>query len=172
MINLGMFFNRTLNVGNIFFTGHEREEATFATVVTENPVEYGANVTDHAYIKPIVLKVRPFVSELPAYSLSPEGIFNAFKDTSDALDVVYQLMVKRQVIDVKCNIGFFPGMMITEMTPMSDLENLTTIPIELTLQQIIFDGDPSYQDPFESQYKNMVNRGALQLLEELEELVI
>ena len=172
MINLGLFFNRTLNVGDIYFTGHDHEDATFSVEVTENPVEYGANRADMMIVKPITLRVRPFVSELPAYSFTPTGLFNAFKETSDAIDVLYQLMVNRQVIDVKCNIGFFSGMAITEIRPTSDNDNLTTIPLEITLKQIIFTSDPNYIDPFESQYKNMVNRGALELLESLSEIAV
>ncbi len=172
MINLGLFFNRTLSIGDIYFTGHENEEATFSVTVTDNPVEYGANTVDNMFINPIILTFQAFVSEIPAYTFTPEGLFNAFKETSDAIDVLYQLMVSRQVIDVKCNIGFFPGMAITEIRPSSNNDNLTNIPMQITLRQIIFTNDPSNQDPFESQYKDMINRGALELSEFLAGLII
>jgi hypothetical protein len=172
MINLGLFFNRTLNIGDIYFTGHESEEAVFSTTVTDNPVEYGANTVDNIFINPILLTFNAFVSELPAYTFTPQGLFNAFKETSDAIDVLYQLMVSRQVVDVKCNIGFFPGMAITEIRPISNNDNLTTIPMQISLKQIVFTNDPSYQDPFQSKYKDMVNRGALELAEFLAGLIV
>ena len=172
MINFGLFFNRVLGIGNIFFTGHDSENATFSADITKVPVEYGANVVDNIVIQPIEITFNAFVSELPAYSFSFEGLFNAYKATSDAIDVLKTLMVSRQVVDVNCNLGYFPGMAVKEIKPLSDMDNITTIPLQITMAQINFVGSNGAQDPFESQYKDIINRGALQLAESLEEYLV
>ena len=129
MISLGLFFGRKLQVGNIFFDGHVSESSSFPLQVTSNPVEQGANVVDNMVVSPFTLEVSAFISETPVFSLGLDGLFNQFKRTSDALDVLRQLQVSRQVVEVQCNLGYYENMAIMNIRPVSDLDNLTTIQI-------------------------------------------
>ena len=162
MINLGLFFERSLQIGGIFFDGHVSENASFPLEMTSSPVEYGANVVDNAVVQPFVLNVSAFVSETPGYSLDINGIFNNFKRTSDALDVLRQLQSSRMAVDVYCNTGLYQNMMITEIRPTSDMSGITTISIDITMQQIIFVGETNTENPFDNQYRNEINRGNLE----------
>lgn len=163
MISLGLFFEKKLQIGSIFLDGHTHEDAQVPARVTSSPVEYGANVVDNVVIDPMTLNITAFVSETPGYSLTLNGIFNQFKRTSDALDVLRQAMVNREAISVYCNLGYFQNMMITSIVPHCDVDGITTISMDISFQEIIFVGEVDRQNPFDPKYDNPVNRGALQL---------
>ena len=163
MINLGLFFEKKLQIGSIFLDGHTHEDSVLPARVTSSPVEYGANVVDNMVMDPIILNVTAFVSETPGFSLSINGIFNAFKRTSDALDVLRQAQVNRQTMAVYCNLGYFQNMTITSIRPNCDVDGITTISMDISFKEIIFVGEVDSQDPFDPKYQNPVSRGMLQL---------
>lgn len=161
-MNIGIFFGRSLKIGDIFLDGHQSENPSMPAEVTSSPLEYGANGVDNIVIGPIELQISAFISETPGISLSPQGIFNNFKRTSDALDVLRQAQINRLVMDVYCNTGYYQNMAIANIQPISDLDMVTTIQIDITFQEMIFIGQQNTQNPFDPKYKDQVNRGALQ----------
>lgn len=161
-MNIGLFFNKSLSIGNIFFDGHTIENPEYTATMTQNPVEYGANTTDNVVINPITLSVRALIAENPAISLTPSGIFNTFNRTADAMTVLYNLMVRRNPVGVVCNLGFFPNMIITRIAPQSDENHVTLIGVNIDLQEIYFTGEVINEDPTNNKYNSPTNKGALQ----------
>lgn len=162
MINLGLFFEKKLQIGSIFLDGHTHEDSSLPTRVTSSPVEYGANIVDNVVADPITLNITAFVSETPGYSLSLNGIFNSFKRTTDALDILRQAQINRDTLGVYCNLGFFQNMMITSINPHCDTDGITTISMDISFQEIIYVGEVDSQNPFDPKYQSPVNRGMLQ----------
>lgn len=161
-MNTGLFFSRSLSIGNIYFDGHTSEAPVFSAIPTDHPVEYGANVTDNVIINPIGLKVVAMVNESPLLSLTPNGIFNEFKRTSDALSVLKNAMIRRVPVSVVCNLGLFKNMLITRVEPISDENHVTLISVAITLQEIYYVGEVINEDPTNQDYSSTTNRGALQ----------
>ena len=162
MINSGIFFNRKLKIDNIFFDGHMSEMVDYTVTPTEQPVEYGANVTDNAIVQPYQLNFVAYVTEFIPLSLNPLGIFNAFKRTSDAVDVLHQAMVTRDTVDVVCNLGSFTNLLITNVRMTNERDTLTTVNISISLQQLYFVGEVTANDPDNKDYSPTKNRGGLQ----------
>lgn len=162
MINSGLFFNRKLKVGDIYFDGHTSELFEASALPTQQPVEFGANIVDNIVIQPYTLEVVIFVGDIIVINLNAKSIFNNFRKTPDALNVLYQAMVERNTLDVVCNLGYFPGMAIVNINANTDTDTVTGVLATLTLQQILFMGEVSTNTPIDKQYAPGVNRGMLQ----------
>jgi hypothetical protein len=142
--------------------GEVAEDAELDCEVTDNPVEYGANVVDNAYIKPTILNVTAYVTQTPAFTISPNGFFNQFKRTADAISVLRQLEVDRLLVDVTAQLGFFRNMMLKSFKPRVSNEGLSTVMIDMTFQELILVGETDSSNPFDPKYRSQVNRGKLQ----------
>ena len=109
--------------------------------------------------------MQAFISETPGFALSLEGIYNNFNRPKDAIDVLRRTQVARQTVEVYGNSGFYKDMMIKEWEVVTNLENLQTVQLNITMQQLIFVGQAGEDDPFDDQYKRRTDRGSLQMLE-------
>lgn len=162
MINTGLFFNKKLSIGNIFFDGHTQEVINYTVTPTSSPVEFGANVVDNAIVQPITIEVDVFVGDIVAFNLSAKNFFNTFKKTADALQVLRQAMVDRNTLDVICNLGYFSGMMIVGVTSRNTTDAVDTVFAKITLKQIIFVGSDTGFNPSDPKYNGSVNTGVQQ----------
>ena len=162
MINTGLFFERQLNIDNIFFDGHTNENISYNVTPTNQPVEFGANVTDNVIVQPIQLSFSCYVSEFHPVSLNLRGAVNAFKRTNDALQVLYQTMVDRNVVSVVCNLGYFNNMLITSVPVSNEINTETTAFFTINLQQIYFVGEPQQNNPANDKYNGNSDRGSVQ----------
>ena len=149
-------------IGSLYLDGHVSEDAQLDCEVTDNPVEYGANAVDNAYIKPTMLNVTAYVSQTPAFTLSLTGLFNQFKRTTDAISVLRQIEIDRQLVNVTADLGFFQNMMLKSIKPRLSSDGVSTVMIDLVFQEIILVGQTDSSNPFDPKYKSAVNRGKLQ----------
>jgi len=161
---IGLFSSmRRLQIGDIFLDGHTSENATLTAQATSIPIEVGANVVDNVIIEPMTLSVSAYMSEGNLFTFGASGVFNDFKRTTDALDVLRQAQVNRVALDVYCNTGYYRNMMLTEIKPSCSVDSVTMIIYDLTFQEMIFTGESEVQNPFDPKYNDSVNRGSLQL---------
>jgi hypothetical protein len=93
-----------------------------STVVTDHPVEMGANISDHAYNKPQELTLR--------LGWSNSDYRN--EDLSeDYVDVVYQhllgIQASRLLLKIGTKSGIYDNMIITSMSKHTDAQTSTTL---------------------------------------------
>ena len=100
------------------------------TVVTENPVEQGAAVNDHAYQKPAVLTV------VAGYSNSNPTVGNP-----DYVDLVYALLLQIQQARVPFGLvttkRLYSNMMITALSTFTDEKWSNAMKITIDMKQLI-----------------------------------
>lgn len=112
------------SIGSFVATVTISEEATDELEVTSHPVQYGADITDHAYRKPSELKV---------------AIMQGHSDTP--LTEVYQqlldMQAKAEPMDVVTGKKSYKNMLITSIKQTTDSSTEHVLSLEMELREVI-----------------------------------
>jgi hypothetical protein len=129
LLNPVMFLQR--NIGGFIADVTIEETHTDTLEVTEHPVEQGAAVTDHAFVKPANLIIKAGWSNS---SLQAGGDPNYVNDTyQDFLD----LQASRQPFDIITGKRSYSNMLFTRLTTRSDDANANSMVLECECREII-----------------------------------
>ncbi len=113
----------------LFIDGYEIDVETSAdvdasVVVSEFPVEKGANISDHARAQPLRLRVEGIVSNTPLSPLAARrAVFSLVNGEAFALpadEAKARLMAIRDAgepVTVECSLGTFDNMVMESFTP-------------------------------------------------------
>jgi len=123
------------------------EAATDEIEITEHPVEAGANVSDHAWLKPRKI----VISGIKAEALSGYQELRALQTTLEPFDLI-------------TGLDLYQNMLIQSLTATRDTENSRVLSFEATCQEVIIvntetsDGDAGDYD----RASKTQNRGQVQ----------
>lgn len=97
-----------------------RESHRSSLRITQHPVEFGADITDHAYREPFEIEVQGAVSNDPIGDV--DGIvYGAGKTRSAAAwDQLIELQNTRAIFDVQTGLKLYRNMMLTSVTAAQD----------------------------------------------------
>lgn len=102
-------------------------------VITNHPVQNGANITDHAYKQPAMLSLR--------YGWSASGAIFSLDLGAPSVDDVYSMLLKlqesRQPFDVVTGKRNYSNMLIRSIDLVTDKTTEKSIIVDVLLQQII-----------------------------------
>jgi len=120
-----------------------REGHTSELEITENPIETGVVVSDHAYMKPQRLEVEGAVGDVWLYGKDQHG--NTVEDTfrSDASRAGaafgYLLTLQRlaEPFSVQTGLRLYPNMVITSLTADQDKETAAILIFKASLREVI-----------------------------------
>ncbi|ODT97395.1 MAG: hypothetical protein ABS82_00110 [Rhodanobacter sp. SCN 67-45] len=102
-------------------------------VITNHPVQNGANITDHAYKNPAMVSLR--------YGWSASGAIYSLDLGAPSVDDVYAMLLKlqagRQPFDVVTGKRSYSNMLIRSLDLVTDQTTENAIIVEVLLQQII-----------------------------------
>lgn len=116
---------------------HER-----SSVVTDHPVESGANVSDHVIVQPERVILRGFVTDsTAAVFAADEGTGGEPGRTQDAFDVLDQLAASREPMDVVTGRKEYSSMVITRLDLPRERPNSMQFTIELQQVKIVDSAD-------------------------------
>lgn len=124
---------------SISFDAVEAEDHAHETEVTENPVEVGVAMSDHAYDKPSRLTVTAVVSNIP-----PAGKENdAFAANGDARALVAyarlrQLQKAHEPFSVQTGLDLFPSMMITSLKAKVDKDHGQVLYFVADMREVVW----------------------------------
>jgi hypothetical protein len=84
--------------------------------ITENPVEAGANVSDHVFFKPVMLTVEGLVSDTPVKFLA--GLTSLFDDNRSrkTYEELLALQEDREPVDVITGLKQYNNMILKTLT--------------------------------------------------------
>ena len=103
--------------------------------VTQNPVEYGAPVTDHAFVKAQSLSVSFGVSNTP---LVDNDAFTDIDRVDEARTKLYELQNSKTFLNVKTiNGGEYNNMLLTGIGWTTDDTNPHAVIFDLDLEEVI-----------------------------------
>lgn len=116
-------------VPQVVIEEHHRDEM----VITNHPVQSGANITDHAYKNPAMVSLR--------YGWSNSGALFSLDLGAPSVDDVYamllELQASRQPFDVVTGRRSYSNMLIRSLDLVTDRTTENSIVVEVLLQQII-----------------------------------
>lgn len=123
------------NIGGYFFDGFMQVDHTIELQTTENPVETGASVVDHAYVKPAKVVMKVMMSDVHQ-SLVPEQFSGASFRSVNAWQVLRKLQADRIPMSIFTRLGLYTNMLITSLTASDTPETFRALSAEVTLKEI------------------------------------
>ena len=137
----------------LLFDSTIREAPSFSIAITENPVETGVSMADHAYAKPDTLTLEVVVSDTPLLSdgqgtpaiqlAQSQGL--AFMGPNERRSVnawaAIQLAAKSfTVLTVQIGLGSYPNMMLEQGSAEQTVDSAGIMRATLQLHQVTFAG--------------------------------
>ena len=123
------------NIGGYFFDGFIKVDHSIELQTTSNPVETGASIVDHAYVKPAELTMKVMMSDVHQ-SLVPEQFTGASFRSVNAWQVLRKLQSDRIPMSVFTRLGLYTNMLITKLTASDTAETFRALSAEVTLREI------------------------------------
>jgi hypothetical protein len=119
------------NIGGIIPDVGIEEEATDELALTENPVEYGANVTDHEFKKPNIVTLRI------GFSNSSIAGFGNPSYATDQYNALRAMQVNGQLITIVTGKRTYNNMAIIRLTQITDSTTPQAMMITLEAKYVI-----------------------------------
>jgi hypothetical protein len=128
---IGPIIIRQRNIGGFVADVTVRENHEDELVVTENPVEQGAAITDHSFKQPPTLTVDVGYSNSSIQSGGDPNYVN------DMYAQFLELQVSRQPFDVITGKRQYPNMLITMLHTFTDEKTEDTLFLTVRMKQVI-----------------------------------
>ncbi len=129
-----MLFCKT-NIAGYFFDGfmsvsHERK-----LTITQNPVETGASVVDHAYVNPTTVTMKIMMSDVHQSIIPGQFSDRTFRHTS-AWAILKQIQESRIPVDIFTKLGYYKNMLIESISAEDTKETFRALDATVTLVEI------------------------------------
>ena len=123
------------NIGGYFFDGIMNINHSRELEITENPVETGASVVDHSYVKPAELTMQVLMSDVHR-SIYP-GQFDGAKSRSlAAWDILKKIQSSRIPCSVFTPLGLYNNMLISSIEATEDASTVHSLNATVMLREI------------------------------------
>lgn len=123
------------NIGGYFFDGFITVTHNKQLEITQNPVETGASIVDHSYVKPATVTMKIIVSD--AHASLVEGQFSdSWSRAVSAWNVLKQLQEDRIPVSVLTKLDLYENMLIQNLQATDEANTYTTLSADVTLQEI------------------------------------
>lgn len=135
---------KSANIGGIDVQVDIEETHESVLEVTQHPIESGADITDHSYMRPVELVMRCGWSNSSLQNLV--GIVSGFvngvtESASDYVTSVYtrlrKLQASRDVLTVNTSLVNYDNMLITSLQVTRDQRTASVLMVTATLRQVI-----------------------------------
>ena len=130
----GLLYCKT-NIGGYFFDGFLDVSHTYELGITDNQVESGASVVDHAYIKPVTLEMTVLVSDVHD-SIVPGQFSEGWRRHTSAWQILKRIQSDRIPVSVFTKLGLYDNMLIESLTATDNAETLSTLKAEVKLREV------------------------------------
>ena len=121
-------------------------ESASATVrVTENPVEFGANVNDHIITEPMTFTTAGIVSNISSSTIGqflrvPTVFSKNTSKAKEAWEALLELMANKTIFDLKQGLKEYPNIVLLSLTENQDKDTANGLFFTATFKEIIFAG--------------------------------
>ena len=123
------------NIGGYFFDGFMSVEHSRELEMTENPVETGAAIVDHAYVKPSELTMQIRMSDVHQSIISGQFSDSSSRSVS-AWKILKKLQDNRIPVSVFTRLGLYENMMIQSLTANDDSSTFRALNATVTLKEL------------------------------------
>lgn len=144
-----LFIRTQKSLGGITLDAVITEAHTSTVRLTNNPVEFGADITDHAVIEPKVVNINAVVSDTPlgvaAFGQIVDLVTGLFGTATDgnitrsnaAYNALIQLQELREPIEVQTKLKLYTNMMITNIDTNQDKDSSRIVDMFITLKEVL-----------------------------------
>ncbi len=144
-----LFIRTKKSIGGIELDAVLTETHSNQVRLTKNPVELGADITDHAIIEPKRINIVANVSDNPlgvaafgqivdlATGLFGTSTSQNITRSNAAYNAMVQLMEQREPIEVQTKLRLYENMVITNLTTTQDKDTSRIVSILLTLEEVL-----------------------------------
>jgi len=121
------------------FDAVEVEDHTFETEITENPVETGVTLADHAFDHPDKISITAAVSDLPPPGKESD-IFTAEGPSRGLAAYAWlrRMQKAHEPFSVQTGLDLFPSMMITALKVKKDAAHANILYFTVDLKEILW----------------------------------
>lgn len=128
----------TRGFGGLTFDAVFQEDHTSELEVTDNPVETGVSVTDHAYMKPLSVKISAGVTNTPMRSLpgDPYGLVGDNR-AQKAFELLQLLQAKAEPIDAVTGLRIYRNMIVKSITTSQNKDTANSLVFTAELREVI-----------------------------------
>ena len=123
------------NIGGYFFDGFMQVDHSIELEVTENPIETGAAVVDHAYVKPAQVTMKVMMSDVHQ-SLYPGQFTGTRFRSTNAWHVLKKLQGDRIQFNIFTRLGLYENMLITSLQASDTADTFRALSATVTLREI------------------------------------
>jgi hypothetical protein len=127
-----VFLRPARSIGGLYMDVTIEEAHTDELEITEHPVEKGAAVTDHAYLKPAKLTIKAGVTDARA-----DNNVNGDRLTVAMYEALRKLQATREPFDVVTGKRVYGNMLIKSLGVVTDAATENVLMLSMELQQII-----------------------------------
>ncbi len=144
-----LFIRTKKSIGGIELDGVLSETHTNQIRLTKNPVELGADITDHAIIEPKRINIVAQVSDTPLGTAAlgqivdlVTGLFGTsttqnITRSNAAYNAMVQLMEQREPIEVQTKLKLYQNMVITSLSTSQDKDTSRIVSMVLNLEEVL-----------------------------------
>ena len=134
--------------GDIAFDAVLKEAPSSSATVTKNPVESGAQITDHFYVNPKKLDLQVGVSNTPLQAVAGDIVSKAggalgstyasgLTRASAAWQILNAIQASGKPFTAQYGFGLMQNMVITNLSSARQAENAGALIADITLEEII-----------------------------------
>lgn len=123
------------NIGGYFFDGFINVNHARELKITENPVETGASVVDHAYVMPSTVTMQISMSDV--HQSYYKGQFTGgYSRSVNAWNVLKQIQSDRIPVSVLTRLGIYENMLIQSLSAEDDYKTYRALKATVVLKEI------------------------------------
>ena len=144
-----LFIRTKKSIGGIELDAVLSETHNNQVRLTKNPVELGADITDHAIVEPKRINIVAQVSDTPLGAAAfgqivdlVTGLFGTSTSqnitrSNAAYNAIVQLMEQREPIEVQTKLKLYQNMVITNLSTAQDKDSSRAVLMTLSLEEVL-----------------------------------
>jgi hypothetical protein len=129
------------SVSGFVFDAVFEEDHTAELEVTDNPVETGVVVSDHAYMKPLRVKIKAGVSDAVLNPITrffgADQFSGGTSRSKRAFDLLCELQKSAEPFDVQTGLKLYRNMVCTSIRTSQDSSTSSALIFEAELREVI-----------------------------------
>lgn len=144
-----LFIRTKKSIGGIELDAVLSETHNNQVRLTKNPVELGADITDHAVVEPKKINIQAQVSDTPLGTAAfgqivdlVAGLFGTstaqnITRSNAAYNAMVQLMEEREPIEVQTKLKLYQDMVITSLSVTQDKNTSRIVLMNISLEEVL-----------------------------------
>ena len=125
------------SMGGLVFDAVFSESHQSDMEVTDNPVETGVVVSDHAYMKPLTLTLSAGVSDILLNQVTTDAFASDTGRSRKAFELLTELQKKAEPFDVQTGLKLYKNMVCTSIRTSQDKDTSNALMFEATLREVL-----------------------------------